>query len=222
MIARLLISSEPKLIVEETTRILEDQKLSKTHLDVLYFEAGEKLGIAEARKIKDHFSVKPYSSKSKAVVLEDASLLTLDGQNALLKTLEEPPEGAILLLGAASEDSFLPTILSRCQVIKLKVVSDDTLVYHTKYAQDIDHLLKSTIDERFQYIEKLKEKGEFLQALVAFFHQKLHSHMSSGNTDYKDFIKELLRAEKWAKQNVNIRAILEYLMLVMPNKNMVQ
>ena len=61
-----------------------------------------------------------------------------------------------------------------------------------------------------QYIEKLKDREEFFQALVEYFHKKLPSN--------SEFVKELLQAEQWQNQNVNIRAILEYLMLVMPQK----
>ena len=69
-------------------------------------------------------------------------------------------------------------------------------------------LLKSNVEQRFEYIEKLKERQEFLHAMVQYFHKKL--------PDYKDFAKELLQAEEWAEANVNIRGILEYLMLKMP------
>lgn len=218
MIARLIISFEPKLRVAEIDKILSGFNLTKKHLDVLYFESGEKLGITEARKIKDHFSIKPYSAKGRAVVLEDASILTLDAQNALLKTLEEPPEEAILLLGAPSEDTFLPTILSRCQVVY--VATPDVAVQTTPdVVGNIKSLLNSATEERFQYIEKLKNKEEFLQALVAYFRSELHASrpgLDAYNYKMVSFLKELLQAEKWAKQNVNIRAILEYLMLVMP------
>lgn len=73
---------------------------------------------------------------------------------------------------------------------------------------DIEKLIGSSIEERFEFIEKLKDKESFLLSLVAYFHKKLPSNA--------EFVKELLQAEKWAKQNVNIRAILEYLMLKMP------
>ena len=56
---------------------------------------------------------------------------------------------------------------------------------------------------------------EFLKNLVSYFHRNLTS-----NTKNKEFIKNLLTAEEWANQNVNIRAILEYLMLVMPKENL--
>lgn len=198
MIARLLICSS-----SETLRCnLKGYRTN--HPDILYFKAGEKLGIAEARKIKDHFFLKPYSAKGRTVILENAEVLTTEAQNALLKTIEELPEEATLILGANSSANFLPTILSRCQIEYLPGPKTEVDI------SDVEKLLNSSIEERFAYVEKLKDKDEFLRTLVWYFHQDVPK-----NTD---FLKELLQAEKWAKQNVNMRGILEYLMLVMPSK----
>lgn len=200
MIARLLIC--PSL---ETLRSnLEGYRTN--HPDILYFKAGEKLGIAQARQIKGHFSLKPYSAKGRTVVLEDAGVLTAEAQNALLKTLEELPPEAVLILGASSGTNLLPTVLSRCEITNLT----QSLIYNNKYTEDIDKLLNSSIEERFEYIEKLKDREEFLAALAAYFHRNI--------LRFPDFTKQLLQTEQWQKQNVSIRAILEYLMLVMPAK----
>lgn len=199
MIARLLISSLPNRITEINKTI----DLSKNHPDLLYFPTDSKLGIEQARKIKEHFSLKPHSAKGRVVVLEDASTLTLEAQNALLKTLEEPPENAILILGAQTDAKLLPTILSRCQIIRVKGEGGRV----NSHEEDIEKLLQSTIAERFEYVEKLKDREEFLKSMTAYFYQQRNMQ----------FLKELLQAEGWANQNVNIRAILEYLMLVMPH-----
>ena len=214
MVPKILISPSLETRAVEIEKILTvhlkgaDSNFSiKTHPDILYFEVESKLGIEQARKIKEHLFFKPYVAKGKVVVLEDASLLTLEAQNALLKILEEPPLNTLIILGAPNDSTFIPTILSRCEVAYLVTTSD---VERSKYTKDIEQLLKSDIAERFEYIEKLKDKGEFLNALLEYFHQQLPSH--------KNFTAELLEAEKWANQNVNIRAILEYLMLIMPNE----
>lgn len=221
MIARLLISPSIEKRVEEIKKILASHVAGANtkHPDLLYIEEGEKLGIAVARKIKDHFSLKPYSAKGRVVVLEDASPLTIEAQNALLKTIEELPKEAILILGASSNATILPTILSRCEIVNLEAISDDTLVYHSKFTQDLEKLLNSSIEERFAFIEKLKEREAFLHSMVYFFRQQLleSTHKRSILKDPTlQFLQELLQAEEWARQNVNIRAILEYLMLVIP------
>lgn len=208
MIARLIISTSVKSRVEEIEKLLSEAGLKQNHPDILYFDSTSRLGIEQARIIKEHFSLKPYSAKGRAVVLEDASNLTHEAQNALLKILEELPEYALFILGADSETKLLPTVISRCQVERVQGTGDRG--QKENYIEDIEELLKASIEERFEYIEKLKDREEFFHSLLNYFHKKLPA--------YSEFTKELLQAEEWQKQNVNIRAILEYLMLVMPSK----
>ncbi len=207
MIARLLISSDSNTRIEKIQNFLNEAGLKNPHPDLLYFPPDSKLGITEARKIKEHFSLKPYSGKSRGVVLEDASNLTHEAQNALLKTLEELPKESLFILCANSDAYLLPTVLSRCQVERLQGTGDRQ---QENYKEDIEKLLEFNMEQRFEYIEKLKDREEFFYSLVSYFHKKLPEN--------SDFTKELLQAEAWQKQNVNIRAILEYLMLVMPQK----
>ncbi len=207
MIARLLISQTLDKRIEEIEKILSKAGLDRNHVDLLYFPSALKLGIEQARKIKEHFSLKPFQAKGRAVVLEDASNLTIEAQNALLKTLEEPPKEAFLILGASSDTKFLPTILSRCQIITFQPLKlEDKL---EKDYLEIEKLLNSSIEKRFEYIAELEEREQFLKFLIQYFHSKLPKYLS--------FTKELLKAEELATQNVNIRAILEYLMLRLPN-----
>ena len=214
MIARLLISHSKENLKKEVNELLKEAVLKNPHPDLLLFPADSKLGIAEARKIKEFFSLKPYSGKGRVVVLEDASNLTDEAQNALLKTLEELPKEALFILCANSDAYLLPTVISRCQIIR---VANNELRIMNNYKEDIEKLLKSPVEQRFEYIEKLKDREEFLKFMVQFFRQKLITHERPGLIRLNQFLKELLTAEEWANQNVNIRAILEYLMLEMPN-----
>lgn len=224
MVAKLIVSSLGKRI-EEIEKILEKHELKNPHPDLFYIPDGEKLGVEQSKKIRDHFAYKPNKAKGKAVAIESADNMTPEAQNALLKTIEELPENGLFLLGANSQASFLPTILSRCQIVILarpgstdSGVSDKPDPQNDKYLKDIEKLLESTIEERFEYIEKLKEKGEFLKALVIYFRGAFQSGIGgSRQKELVNFLNQLLTAEQWQKQNVNMRGILEYLMLVMPD-----
>lgn len=218
MIVKLFISSALESRVSEIKKILGDLKIGDNHPDLIYFKSGEKLGIEQARKIKQHLLLKPFQAKGKVIVIEDAAALTTEAQNALLKTLEEPPPQTVVLLGVASESELLPTILSRCQIINLTHDTKD-ISLDNDLQQDISKLLKANFSERFAYIEKLKDREQFLYALVKYFRNLLLNNLSSQQYTDKEFVQELIRAEEWAAQNVNIRGILEYLMLVMPKKN---
>ena len=68
--------------------------------------------------------IKPYSSPYKVYIIPEADLLTVQTQNALLKTIEEPPEYAVIFLLTENADSLLPTIRSRCVMLKLRNIKD--------------------------------------------------------------------------------------------------
>lgn len=68
--------------------------------------------------------IKPYSSPYKIYIIPEADLMTVQAQNALLKTLEEPPEYAVIFLLTENGDGLLPTIQSRCVMLKLRNIKD--------------------------------------------------------------------------------------------------
>lgn len=75
-------------------------------------------------QINNDVAIKPYSSPYKIYIMNEAEKMTVQAQNAILKTLEEPPEYAVILLLTSNVNSLLPTILSRCVVLNMKPVSD--------------------------------------------------------------------------------------------------
>jgi hypothetical protein len=87
-----------------------------------------------------------------------------------------------------------------------------------KFQKDIEKLLNSDLEQRFLFVEKLDDKDTFLVTLTAYFRQQLLniSRTPRRCPDIQNFLQDLVEAQKWSKQNVNIRAILEYLMLKIP------
>ncbi|MBQ8559611.1 MAG: DNA polymerase III subunit delta' [Tyzzerella sp.] len=75
-------------------------------------------------QVNGDIMIKPYSSPYKIYIVPEADLLTVQAQNALLKTIEEPPEYAIIFLLTENADSLLPTIRSRCVMLKLRNIKD--------------------------------------------------------------------------------------------------
>ena len=100
---------------------------SGNHPDVKWIthEKANSIGVDEVREqINNDIVIKPYSSKYKVYIIDEAEKMTVQAQNALLKTIEEPPEYAVILLLTSNIDSLLPTIRSRCVRLDLKVVDD--------------------------------------------------------------------------------------------------
>ena len=78
-------------------------------------------------QINNDVGIKPYSSRYKIYIMNDAEKMTVQAQNAILKTLEEPPEYAVIILLTSNVNSLLPTILSRCVVLNMKPVADEKI-----------------------------------------------------------------------------------------------
>lgn len=105
------------------------QFLSKNHPDVMYLHHEKaSIGVTEIREqIVGDAQIRPYSGKYKVYIVPDAELMTVQAQNALLKTLEEPPEYAVILLLTQNADTFLPTILSRCLRFRMRPLPDEVI-----------------------------------------------------------------------------------------------
>ena len=103
------------------------QMLSDNHPDVIHVthEKPGSIGVDDIRKqINDTIMIKPYSSYYKIYMVDEAEKMTVQAQNALLKTIEEPPSYAVIILMTTNPDAFLPTILSRCIQLKIKPLRD--------------------------------------------------------------------------------------------------
>lgn len=92
------------------------KEIQDNQFDLHILETKQSLGIDEIRDLQRILSLKPHSGKYKIAIIGEAHLMTIQAQNALLKTLEEPPGKAILILTTTSEFLLLPTIVSRCQI----------------------------------------------------------------------------------------------------------
>ncbi len=103
---------------------------SNNHPDVFYVtpQKTKALGVDDIREqIIRNVEVKQYKYPYKIFIVDKADEMTVAAQNALLKTLEEPPSYAVFLLLAKNLDGFLPTILSRCVVLKLRALPNKTV-----------------------------------------------------------------------------------------------
>ena len=103
------------------------QALSNNHPDIiqLVHEKPGTISVDDIRsQVNNDIAVKPYSSAYKVYIINEAEKMTVQAQNAILKTLEEPPEYAVILLLTSNVNSLLSTILSRCVVLNMKPVGN--------------------------------------------------------------------------------------------------
>lgn len=106
------------------------QVKSGNHPDVIFIthEKPGTIGVDDIRgQVNNDVAIKPYSSPKKIYIISDGEKMTVQAQNALLKTLEEPPEYAVILILTTNMETLLPTILSRCVVLNMKPVRNDQI-----------------------------------------------------------------------------------------------
>lgn len=104
------------------------QALSGNHPDIMFIshEKPNVIGVDDIRsQINGDVAIKPYRGPKKIYIMNEGEKMTVQAQNALLKTLEEPPEYAVILILTTNVESLLPTILSRCVVLNMKPAKDE-------------------------------------------------------------------------------------------------
>lgn len=100
--------------------------LHGTHPDHIVIEEDKSIKVDQVRSLIDRLSVRPYEGGRHTVVIERADAMTPQAQNALLKTLEEPPGSAVIFLLAEKAAPLLPTILSRVRLIRFSPLDGAT------------------------------------------------------------------------------------------------
>ena len=117
---------------------------SDHNLDVIEMDAASKTGVDDVREIIDNVKYKPVNSLFKIFIIDEVHMLSKSAFNALLKTLEEPPEHVKFIFATTEVKKIPVTILSRCQRFDLKRVESENLSKHIK---KISNLEKVKIDD---------------------------------------------------------------------------
>ena len=98
-------------LVCESCRSIHDA----TAIDVIEMDAASHRGIDDIREIRDRVALRPARGRMKVYIVDEAHMLTKEASNAVLKTLEEPPDHVVFVLCTTELQAMLPTIRSRCQ-----------------------------------------------------------------------------------------------------------
>ncbi|HEX3469165.1 MAG TPA: DNA polymerase III subunit gamma/tau, partial [Candidatus Elarobacter sp.] len=102
--------------------------LEGTALDVLEIDAASNRGIDEIRALREAVKFAPSAMRKKVYIIDEAHMLTKEGANAFLKTLEEPPDWAVFVLATTAPEALPPTILSRCQRYAFRRIPVPTMI----------------------------------------------------------------------------------------------
>jgi len=166
-------SQQQEKIINRFTRQWLKSNWPKPHPDLLVIQpAGESITISQARELKSRLMLKPYSAPVKLAIILQAEKLTLPAQNALLKTLEEPPAHSLIILITNQPDLLLPTIISRCELIKLaNSITTFTKIQITKQRALITELLSGRVGERLKLARQpASDRQQAIEAVQTHLH----------------------------------------------------
>lgn len=213
MISTIVVSSDSQKSLDDVLTTCKKNKIDP--IDITSISSENSIGIADIRKIQEKIYLKPIKSQKKAIVINQAQLLTAEAQNALLKVLEEPPLNTELFLISNQIDSFLPTIISRCKIINLdpkeKAFPQEAL---EKTEETIDRLKDMQVGERLKLAQDLSKDIELMKwfSYAIFI---LRNQMLENPTEFETekIIKFNRAMNTLSKTNINPRFVLENLFL---------
>lgn len=166
--------------------------------DTKEVNTAEERGIEAAKTIIQSSASQPFQGHLSSIIVAEANNLTPEAQNALLKTLEEPPEKTQIILTAPNSDSLLPTVVSRCQEIRLESSGEPEEKPRAKFSsqtslsQKLQQLEKTGLEAQITVWEKQLRQTVLEQAGNSTQLQKLHRYN-----------KTLLKLKKAEKLSVN-------------------
>ena len=167
--------------------------------------------IEQIRDIQKRIQEKPIISEKKVYIIDNADLMTTEAQNCLLKTLEEPPEFAVIILIGSNSNTFLPTIKSRCTIMNFNKISDEEMTKYLREKCDVKN-----IDQNMLYMYQ----GSIGKALELKEKQEEYKNIENiiNNIDRYDLIDFINNAEILYKSKEEVNDILDYINVILFNK----
>lgn len=129
----------------------------KNHPDIIEMDAASNNGVDEIREIRDKVTLMPSISKYKVYIIDEVHMLSIGAFNALLKTLEEPPQHVIFILATTELYKVPATIISRCQCFNFEKISEEDIVKKLKYIVEKENI--KVEEEVLKLIAKYSDGG---------------------------------------------------------------
>ena len=169
---------------------------------------GNSIKIEQIRNLQKEIQEKPIISNKKVYIIDDADLMTKEAQNCLLKTLEEPPKFAVIILIGSNENAFLPTIKSRCMILHFNRLSDSEIKSYLQKQYNELSVTQSMLDiaggsiGRAINLKDIQEDYSKVEEII-------------NNLDKKDLIDIVQASEILYKSKENINDILDYINIIL-------
>jgi DNA polymerase III, subunit gamma and tau len=175
----------------------------KENVDIIEIDAASNNGVDEVRDIKEAIKFLPTEGKYKVYIIDEVHMLTTAAFNALLKTLEEPPAHVIFILATTEIHKIPATILSRCQRLEFKNLSQEQLIDRLKYiAKEENLVIEEAAIEKIATLAKggLRDAISILDQVSNYAEEITLNHIlevtsSISEDDILEFYRGLLQGD---------------------------
>jgi len=204
----IIVSSDLQKIDQQIDQIcihLKNQ-ISPNNPDIFTINESTGWTIELIRQIKHFLSQKPFNHSNKIVIISQAENLNIESQNALLKMLEEPGDNNYVILSSSKPSKLLPTIISRCQVLKFK---NDISLSNTKPIE-ISHQIQKDLS-----VSELlsKDKTQVLPYLEDQLKIQQKNLIKNPNPETSQLIQKIIKSIQMINSNVDPKSALDFLFL---------
>lgn len=127
----------------------------QTNLDIIEIDAASNNGVEDVRDLREKVQIAPVSAKKKIYIIDEVHMLSKPAFNALLKTLEEPPEHVVFILATTDVDKIPATIISRTQRFSFRAIATGDAIKHLRYIADAETI---KIDD--DALQLIAERGD--------------------------------------------------------------
>lgn len=227
MVSFVILSKDPQLGIDYVLSQYSNLGISPFDQLILSKTSGEKptsqsIGIDQIKQLQKKLYLKPLQSENKAVMIQNAEVLTLEAQNALLKMLEEPPPHTYIYLLAKQRSDLLPTILSRCKIIRIETQEAANQTKTAEIHQLLHDLPKSSCGERLKLAETVSKQKqtaiEWLEQLLYTVLEAIQQATKEKDQTTLPFLVHLAESSQDTLHNiqttnVNVRLAIENLLL---------
>lgn len=147
-------------LANKLARIILGKFEERDYIDIINYRCKKaSFGVDDVREIVDEINKKPFEGDKKVIIIYDGNKLTVQAQNALLKTIEEPPKGVYIILLCESLELILDTIKSRCQIYKLTPLTKEDVRLYIDRIND-DSFSQEEINAAIAYSEGMPGRAE--------------------------------------------------------------
>ena len=153
-------TSIARILAHEINRL--PYRDESTHLDIIEIDAASNNSVEDIRDLREKVQIAPVSAPKKIYIIDEVHMLSKSAFNALLKTLEEPPEHAVFILATTDVDKLPATILSRVQRFNFRTISQDEVAAHLRTIADVEQI--SIDDDALQLIARYGQ-GSFRDSI---------------------------------------------------------